>query len=128
MEEISVVDFKETHQIKSSSTEASTSVPEVKSENLEIEIPEVKLYDLKGSNFQNTPFSSTGVYDFEIKEESLVPNIVYTRPILSLPKVRVSIPANPEDYLLYLGSSHIISPIYSSGRSEGPSTSSQISF
>jgi hypothetical protein len=71
VEEISLVDSKETHQIKSPSTEASTINPEV-------EIPEVKLYDLRGENFQNTPFSFVEIYTSEVKEVSLVYNIVYT--------------------------------------------------
>jgi hypothetical protein len=54
-----------------------------------------------------------------------VPNVVYHRPVLNSPEVRVFIPENLEDYPLYSGSSHIISPNYSLGRSEGPSTSSQ---
>jgi hypothetical protein len=73
-------------------------------------------------------FYLVGINDSEIKEESLVPNIIYTRPILSLPEVRVSIPTNPEEHILYLGSSHIISSIYSSGCSEGSSTSSQFPY
>jgi hypothetical protein len=52
VEEISLVDSKEKHQIKSHSAEASTSNPEIKLENPEVEIPEVKLYDLKGENFR----------------------------------------------------------------------------
>ena len=71
MEEISLVDSQETHQIKSPSTEASTINPKV-------EIPEVKLYDLRGENFQNTPFSFVEIYTSEVKEVSLVYNIVYT--------------------------------------------------
>lgn len=67
-EEVSLVDFKETHHVKSPSIEASTSILEVNPESLEIKIPKVKLYDLKGWNFQNTPFNSTCIYDCEIKE------------------------------------------------------------
>jgi len=37
-EEISLLDSKEKHQIKSHSAEASTSNPEIKLENLEVEI------------------------------------------------------------------------------------------
>jgi hypothetical protein len=55
-EEVSLLSSKEKHQ-KPHSAEASTSNPEVKLENPEEVIPKVKLYDLKGENFQNTPIS-----------------------------------------------------------------------
>jgi hypothetical protein len=53
-------------------------IHKVKLENPEVEIPEVKLYDLTGENFQNTPFSYVDIYTSEVKEVSLVYNIVYT--------------------------------------------------
>ena len=74
---------------------------------------------------QNKHFYSSRVYDFEVKEESLAPNIVYPQPILSPPEVRVYIHENTEDCPLSLGSSHIISPIYFPDPYEGWSTHSQ---
>jgi hypothetical protein len=99
VEEISLLNSKEKHQNKSHSAEASTSNPEIKLENLEVEVPKVKLYDLKGENFQNTHFSLIDTFTNESKETYLVPNVVYTRPILSLPEIKVYIPQNPEDHL-----------------------------
>jgi hypothetical protein len=43
--------------------------------------------------------------------------------ILNLPEVKVSISRNTEDYFLYLDSSPITSPIYTSGKPEEPSSS-----
>jgi hypothetical protein len=54
-----------------------------------------------------------GVYNFEIKEESLVPSLIYLGPKFSFPEPRVSIPEFAEDYSSYFDSSTIVSPIYS---------------
>jgi hypothetical protein len=126
-EEVSLLSSKEKHQ-KPHSAEASTSNPEVKLENPEEVIPEVKLYDLKGENFQNTPISLINTFTSESKESSSILNTIYTPPILSLPEVKVFVSENPEDHPLYSGSSLITSPIYPSSRSERPSSSSHFPY
>jgi hypothetical protein len=49
----------------------------------------------------------------EVKEESLVPRLIYPGPKFSLLEPRVSIPEFAEDYSSYFDSSIVISPIYS---------------
>jgi hypothetical protein len=67
-------------------------------------------------------------FTIENKESSLVPNVVYTQPILSLPEIKVFVPKNHEDHLLYSGSSLITSPIYPSIRYERPNSSSHFPY
>jgi hypothetical protein len=55
-EEISLVDLKKHIKLNLLPQNLQLVFHKVKSENLEIEIPEVKLYDLKGENFQIHPF------------------------------------------------------------------------
>jgi hypothetical protein len=59
----------------------------------------------------------------ENKESILIPTIISTQSILSLPEVKVYVSKNPVGYFLYSESSHITSLIYTSGKSEKPSSS-----
>jgi len=59
----------------------------------------------------------------ENKESISIPTIISTQSILSLPEVKIYISKNPEDYFLYSDSSPITYHIYTSGKSEKPSSS-----
>jgi hypothetical protein len=114
-EELSLKEkYKQVH-----SAEASTSKSEVKLETPEGIIPEVKFEII-----QTTPISLIDTFTSENKESISIPTIICTQPILSLPEVKVYVSKNPEDYFLYSDSSPIAFPIYTSGKSERPSSSS----
>jgi hypothetical protein len=59
----------------------------------------------------------------ENKRSISIPTIINTQSILSLPKVKVFVSQNLEDYFLYPDSSPITSHIYTSGKPEGLSSS-----
>jgi hypothetical protein len=58
------------------------------------------------------------------KESISIPSTICTPLILSLLEVKVFVSKTPKDYFLYSNSSPITSPIYTSGKSERPSSSS----
>jgi hypothetical protein len=62
----------------------------------------------------------------EVKEESLVPGLIYPGPTFSLSELRVSIPELLEDYSSYFDSSTVISPIYSLDQIKEEDTSYQV--
>jgi hypothetical protein len=63
-----------------------------------------------------------GNFTRENEESFSIPNIICTQPILYLPEVKVYVSKNREDYFLYSYSSPIAFPIYTSGKSERPSS------
>jgi hypothetical protein len=73
----------EISETKTSFIDSPISTPHIKLESFEIEPTEVKLYDLKGKIqssdeiiFGDKPFhTEEGVYNLEVKEESLVPGL-----------------------------------------------------
>jgi hypothetical protein len=99
--------FKQVH-----SAEASTSKPEVKLETPEVIIPEIKF-----------EIDLTDTFTSENKGSLSIPTIINTLLVLSFPEVKVFVSRNPEEYFLYLDSSPITSPIYTSGKPEEPSSS-----
>jgi len=111
----------ENYEMKTSFIDSHISTPHTKSKLFEIEPTVVKLYDLKGKIqssdeiiFGDKPFNTKeGVYNLDVKEESLVSDLVYPRPKFGLPEPRVSILEFAEDYSSYFDSSTVISPIYS---------------
>jgi hypothetical protein len=105
--------FKQFHSI-----EHSTSKPRVKRETLEVIIPEIK-FEIDWT----IPVSLIDNFTSENKRSLSIPTIINTQPILSFPEEKVFVSRNPKDYFLYLDSSPIVSPIYTSGKPEETSSS-----
>jgi hypothetical protein len=89
------------------SAELSTSKPEARLEDPEINVPKIKI-----------EIGSTDTLNGQDKRSLTILVVVNTLSTSSLPKVKVSVLQNPEEHILYLDSSPIGSPIYTSCNSE----------
>jgi hypothetical protein len=94
--------FKQIH-----SAEASTSKPEAKLENPEVIVPEIKV-----------EIDLTDTFTSENKRSLSIPTVIDTLSNSLLSRSEGFVSRNSEEYFLYPDSSPIVSPIYTSCKSE----------